>query len=287
MNAKLIKQLFIIFLGTFITAFGVINFPLRYGLADSGFSGVTLILYNWIGLEPWIATFLLNIPFVILLYFMFDLKSTLMTIYGVGMLSASLAFWRLFDPMIPYIDDILIVVILYGIIIGFGIGIVIKATGTTGGNVLLGKLIQHKYGIPIPKTMLVFDFFVILTSFILFLTIETAMYTLISVFISSLVISKVQEGGLFGYKVLIISDFYEEINRQIMNDLKRGSTMLYATGSHSGHDKRILLVVIQKRELNDLKRIIHDVDPNSFVTVTHTYETLGEGFTYDQYTKNG
>jgi len=285
MNVKLFKQLALIFLGTFISGFAVINFPMRYGLADSGFSGVNLILYHTIGLEPWIGTIILNAPFVLILYKMFDLKTTLMTLYGVASLTASLAVWRLFDPMLPYLgDDLLIVVLLYGVIVGFGIGIVIKATGTTGGNVLIAKLLNKKFGIPIAKSVFIFDVCVISASLIGFLTFENAIYTLLGLFVSSVVIAKVQEGGLFGYKVLIISDHYEKINKAILLDLQRGSTMLYATGSHSGHDKRILMVVIQKRELSQLKEIIHDIDPSSFVTVTHTYETLGEGFTYAQYT---
>lgn len=284
MNVKLVKQLAIIFIGTLITGFAVVNFPLRYGLADSGFSGVTLLLYQMVGLEPWLGTILLNTPFVLLLYKMSDLKTTLMTVYGVATLTLSLMIWRQFDPMLPDLgDNMLIIVILYGVIVGFGIGVVIRGNGTTGGNVLIGKLVHKKWGVPIAKTIFIFDVCVITVSFIAFLTFENAIYTLIGLFVSSVVISKVQEGNLFGYKVLIISDEYEKIGKTVLSELQRGATMIYATGMHSGHDKRLLLVVIQKHELAQLKAIIHDIDPKSFITVTHTYETLGEGFTYDSF----
>lgn len=281
MNLKLTKQLAIILLGTFISGFAVINFPMRYGLADSGFSGVTLLLYQLTGLEPWIATIILNTPFVIILFKMSDLQTTLMTVYGVLTLTASLAFWRQFDPILPYLgDERILVVIVYGVIVGFGIGIVVKANGTTGGNVLIGKLLNKKFGIPIARTIFTFDVVVITVSFFAFLSFENAIYTLIGLFVSSVVIAKVQEGHLFGYKVLIISDEYEKIGKVVLSELKRGATMIYAAGAHSGHDKRLLLVVISKNELTQLKDIIHDIDPTSFITVTHTYETLGEGFTY-------
>lgn len=283
MNFKLIKSLIIIFLGTFIVGFTVVNFSIRYTLADGGFSGINLIIFQLFRIDPWISNLVLNTPFVILLFKMSDLKTALMTVYGVATLTVSLAFWRLFDPILPYWgDDMFIVIILYGVLFGIGIGMVVKANGTTGGSVLIAKILHQKWDIPISKTLFLFDLCVISLSLLAFLTLTNAIYTLIGIFICSVVIAKVQEGGLFGYKVLIISDHYETINRAVMNDLNRGATMIYGIGAHSGHDKRILMVVIQKRELSQLKQLIQDIDPSSFVTVSHTYETLGEGFTYDR-----
>lgn len=284
MNFKLFKQLTVILFGTLIIAFGIVNFSIRYGLPDGGFSGINLIVYRIFGINVWITNLILNIPFIFLLFKMFDLRTVLMTIYGVATLSGSLAFWGFIGPILPYWgDDMFIVILLYGVMLGFGIGTVVKASGTTGGSVLLSKILHKKWNIPISKTLFTFDVFVI--SLALFtVSFTSAIYTLIGLFISSVVIGKVQEGSLFGYKVFIISDHYEKIKHAVMNDLERGSTMIYAAGAHSGHDKRILMVVIQKRELTALKKIINDIDPSSFVTVSHTYETFGEGFTYEQKT---
>ena len=282
MNLKLFKQLVIIFLGTFIVGFTVVNFSIRYSLADGGFSGINLIIYHLLKIDPWISNLVLNAPFVLILFKISDLKTALMTVYGVATLTASLAFWRLFDPILPYWgDDMLIVIILYGVLFGIGIGMVVKANGTTGGSVLIAKILQKKWDVPISKTLFLFDLCVISLSLLAFLTLTNAIYTLTGIFICSVVIAKVQEGGLFGYKVLIISDHYEKISHVVMTELQRGATLIYGTGAHSGHDKRILMVVIQKRELSRLKDLIHEIDPASFVTVSHTYETLGEGFTYD------
>ena len=283
MNIKLVKQLATILLGTMVVAFAVINLSIRYNLADGGFSGINLIIYQTIGIDPWISNIALNTPFIIILYKMFDLKTTLMTVYGVATLTAGLAFWRLFDPMLPYFgDEMFIVVILYGVLFGGGIGLVIKAGGTTGGSVLIAKILYKKWGAPVPRTLFLFDLTVISVSLMTYLVLENAIYTLIGIFICTVVIAKVQEGGLFGYKCMIISDHFEKISKVVMTDLNRGATLLYGTGAHSGHDKRVLMVVIQKRELSQLKQIINEIDPNSFVAVSHTYETLGEGFTYDQ-----
>lgn len=282
MNLKLLKQLILILIGTLIVGFAVINFSIRYNLADGGFSGINLIIYQMIGIDPWISNIVLNTPFIVILYKMFDLKTTLMTIYGVGTLTAGLAFWNIIGPVLPdWSDDMFIVVILYGVLFGSGIGLVIKAGGTTGGSVLIAKILYKKWGLSISQTLFLFDLTVISVSLLTFLVLTNAVYTLVGIFICTIVIAKVQEGGLFGYKCMIISDHFEKISKTVMKDLNRGATFLYGTGAHSGHDKRVLMVVIQKRELSQLKSIIHEIDPSSFVAVSHTYETLGEGFTYD------
>jgi len=287
MNVKLFKQLITILIGTIIIAFTVINFSIRYTLADGGFSGINLIIYHTFGIEPWISNLALNAPFVLILFKVTDLKTALMTVYGVATLTASLAFWRFhwsqYGPLLPdWSDDMFLVIIFYGLLFGLGIGIVVKANGTTGGSVLIGKILHKKWDIPISKTLFLFDLTVISFSLITFLTLTNAVYTLIGVFISSYVVGKVQEGAVFGYKVIIISDHYEKINQAVIDVLERSATIIYAAGAHSGHDKRLSLVVIQRRELSQLKQIIYDIDPSSFVTITHTYETLGEGFTYER-----
>ena len=282
MNFKLLKQLVLILLGTALVAFAIINFSVRYELADGGFTGINLIIYRLFGVNIWITNLILNAPFLLILFKMSDLKTVSMTVYGVASLTGSLALWGLVGPVLPdWSNDMFIVVVLYGILVGLGIGIVIKASGTTGGSVLVSKLINKKWDIPISKTLFIFDVCVISLS-LFTVPLTNAIYTLIGLFIAAVVTAKVQEGGLFGYKVMIISDHYEKINRAIMREMNRGATLIYATGAHSGHDKRLLMVVIQKRELSQLKHLINDIDPSSFVTVSHTYETLGEGFTYDR-----
>jgi len=280
MNYKLLKQLALVLFGTTIMAFSVVNFSLRYGLADGGFAGINLFIYRQFGISVWITNLVLNTPFVIILFKMSDLKTVLITVYGVATLTGSLALWTHIGPVLPdWSDDLFMVIVLYGVIIGIGVGIVVKANGTTGGAVLVCKILNAKWDIQISKSLFIFDVCVILLS-LLSVSITNAIYTLIGLFISAVVVAKVQEGGLFGYKLLIISENYEKISNTVMEKLNRGATLIYGTGAHSGHDKRILMVVIQKRELSQIKQLINEIDPTSFVTVTHTYETLGEGFTY-------
>jgi len=114
MNFKLLKQLTLILFGTTIMAFAIVNFSVRYELADGGFTGINLIIYRQFGIPIWITNLILNIPFVFILFKMSDLKTVLMTVYGVITLTGSLALWGLVGPILPYWgNDMFIVIVLY------------------------------------------------------------------------------------------------------------------------------------------------------------------------------
>jgi len=283
MKIKTLKNFIIIFIGTMLMGFSIINFSIRYGLADGGFTGINLMIYREFGINVWISNLVLNAPFLLILLKMFDLKTVLQTVYGVFALTASIAIWEVIGPILPdFSNDMMLVAVLYGFFLGVGVGIVLKGNGTTGGALLVIKILNKKWNLNVPRGIMIFDVIVISLGALQLANLAIAIYTLIGIVVMSVVIAKVQEGGLFGYKVLIISDHHEEISQSVLTNLQRGATMLYGTGVHSGHDKRILMVVIQKRELTRLKDIIKEIDPTCFFTVTHTYETIGEGFTYQQ-----
>ena len=284
MKFKTVRNFITIFFGTFLMGFAVTEFSIRYGLTDGGFTGINLIIYREFGIDVWISNLVLNVPFLILLFKMFDWRIVVKTIYGVVALTVSIAIWGMIDgPLLPdFSHDLLLMAILYGVAMGVGIGLVLKGSGTTGGALAVAKILSKKWNVKISTSLLVFDAVVISIGAIHRQNLMIAIYTLIGIFIMSTVVARVQEGGLFGYKVFIISDYHEEISQSVLTRLNRGATLIYGTGVHSGHDKRILMVVIGKRELALLKEIIKEIDPVSFVTVTHTYETIGEGFTYAQ-----
>lgn len=287
MTFKSLKDYIVIFIGTMIVGFGIVNFSIRYGLTDGGFTGINLIIYREFGISVWLVNLVLNIPGLILLYKMFDLSTTIKTVYGVAALTLSIAIWEQVGFILPYFtDDMIVVSILYGTILGLGVAIVLKFNGTTGGAVLVVKLLNKKFGVPIPRGLLLWDISVITLGAIHQANFTIAIWTMIGIFVYTVVVSKVQEGGLFGYKVLIISEQHEAISTAVLTTLNRGATLLQGTGVHSGNTRNILLVVISKRELSQMKTLLKEIDPNAFITVSHTYETIGEGFSYPQMTSN-
>ena len=270
MSTKLLKQLLLITLGTAIMAFGIINFAVTNQMAEGGFTGITIILFHLFGLSTGVSNLLLNIPMLIIGYRQFSKKGFWLTIFGTCMLSV---------PPLP--NDMMISAIGMGVCVGTGLGIIFNAGGTTGGVDIIAKIIKDKIGIPMARTMFAFDAIVIGISMIIFLSFTNAIYTIIGLYIAAQLIDKFQEGFRAGQKVLIISDKYQEIADAIHNKMNRGATYIHGMGSYNKSDKMIILTIINKRELSSLKEIIYQIDSQAFVSVSHVYETLGEGFTFD------
>ncbi|HAX72638.1 MAG TPA: YitT family protein [Firmicutes bacterium] len=283
MSKKLVNQLFRITIGTALMAFGVFNFAIHNNMAEGGFTGITILFYQLFGISPSFTNLALNIPMFIIGYKLFSKRGFWLTVYGTVMLSVFLRIFETVGFLIPtFPDDMIIASIGMGVFIGSGLGIIFNAGGTTGGVDIIAKLVKQKLGVPMSQTMFLFDAAVITISFIVFLTIKEAIYTIIGLYIASKIIERFQEGFQAGHKVLIISEKHQEIADQIHRKMNRGATLLHATGSYNKKQKMVVMTIINKRELGPLKDIIYKIDPQAFVSVSHVYETLGEGFTFDQ-----
>ena len=282
MSKKLLKQLLLITLGTALMAFGIINFAVTNQMAEGGFTGITIILYHVFGLSTGISNLLLNIPMLIIGYRQFSKKGFWLTIFGTCMLSVFLSLFESLGHLIaPLPNDLIIAALGMGVCVGTGLGIIFNAGGTTGGVDIIAKIIKDKFGIPMARTMFAFDATVIGISMLIFLSFINAIYTIIGLYIGALLIDKFQEGFRAGQKLFIISDKYQEIADAIHQEMNRGATFIHGMGSYKKKEKIIIMTIIHKKELASLKEIIYKIDPQAFVSVSHVYETLGEGFTFD------
>ena len=280
---KLFKQLFFIAVGTIIVGFGTINFAVPAGLASGGVTGITLILYNQFSISTGLSNLFINIPLLLVYYKFSGKRMFLLTIYGIFALSASLSLFEFIGPLMPDLgDDIMLSAIGFGITSGFGFGLIIQKEGTTGGAVIVAKLLKDLFDVPISKSFLVFDAVVIIASLFMFVEPRDGIYSLIALYIAVTVMQKFQEGFIVGYKVLIFSDHYEEISKYIQTTLNRGVTFIQGTGGYSRTEKQVVLTIIDRKQIMSLKKGVNEIDPNSFVSISHTYETLGEGFTFEQ-----
>lgn len=251
-------------------------------MAEGGFTGITIILYHVFGISTAISNLFLNIPMLIIGYRQFSKKGFWLTIFGTCMLSVFLRLFETTGHIVPELpNDMIISAIGMGVCVGTGLGIIFNAGGTTGGVDIIAKIIKDKMGIPMARTMFAFDALVITFSLFIFLSFTNAIYTIIGLYIAAKIIEKFQEGFQAGHKVLIISDQYQIIADAIHQKMNRGATFLNGMGSYNQKDRIVILTIINKRELSALKEIIYQIDPQAFVSVSHVYETIGEGFTFD------
>ncbi|MGM7683688.1 YitT family protein [Cytobacillus sp. Hm23] len=276
------KNILFILLGSAIFAFGLVHFNMQNNLAEGGFTGITLLLFFTLKIDPAYSNLLLNIPMFILGWRLLGRQAFLYTVIGTVGLSVFLWIFQRYTIQMPLNEDLTLAALFAGVFIGVGLGIIFRFGGTTGGVDILARL-AHKYiGWSMGKTMFLFDAAVITLSLIVYLTYQEAMYTLVAVFVGARVIDFMQEGAYAAKGATIISDKNEEIAEKILKEMDRGATFLKAQGSFSKIDKNVLYCVVGKNEIVRLKNVITSIDPHAFVAVSDVHDVLGEGFTLDE-----
>jgi len=277
-----IKNIFFILVGSAIMAFGLVHFNMQNQLAEGGFTGITLLIYNLTGLSPSISNILLNLPLFFIGYRLLGKKTFIYTIIGTVALSVFIAVFEKYQFHIPLKDDLMLAALFAGVFIGVGLGIIFRYGGTTGGVDIIARLVFKYKGYNMGKTMFVFDFCVIALSLATYLSYKEAMYTLVLVFIGSRVIDFIQEGAYAARGAFIISESNQEIAKKINENMERGVTILKGYGQFSKLEKEVIYCVVGKNEIVRLKNLITSVDPHAFVSVTVVHDVLGEGFTLDE-----
>ncbi|PQC32802.1 YitT family protein [Enterococcus mundtii] len=278
-SLKTMKEVFFIILGTSIYAFGLVYLNIANQLAEGGVSGITLILRALFHIDPAYSTLLINIPLILLGGKILGKRALAYTVLGTVSLSVFLWIWQRIPLQINLEHDLLIVSLLAGLIAGVGSGIVYRMGGTTGGSDIIARILEKNHGISMGRSLLAFDIIVLLAS-LTYIDLKRMMYTLIASYVFSRVIDFILDGGYSAKGILVVSNKSEEIAPLLMTGLQRGVTFLHGEGGFSGVDKKMIYMVVSARELNEVKRIIHEIDEHAFLSILNVHEVEGEGFTY-------
>ncbi|HNS63560.1 MAG TPA: YitT family protein, partial [Anaerolineaceae bacterium] len=164
-----------------------------------------------------------------------------------------------------------------GLLLGIGLGLVYRGRGTSGGSDILGRILNHKFGISISQAYLATDTIVVLLSGLAFGW-EKALYGLVAIYVSGLAAEMASEGSAIYRTAMIITSKPEDIIQMVMERLERGVTILEGTGGYTGHDRPVLYCVITRSEVNQLKEMVKEADPKAFMVIGTAHEALGEGF---------
>lgn len=279
LSAIAAKDIIMIALGTGCYGWALININIPNRLAEGGVSGITLILRALFEWNPAYTNLILNIPLLIIGYRILGRRSLIYTIWGILTLSIWLYIWQII-PMPPKLhQDMLIAGLLAGIIAGFGLGIVFRFGGTSGGTDVVARIMEQKLGIQIGRTMFILDAIVLLMSLI-YVDIVHMMYTLIASFVFAQVVGLTQQGAYTARSFMIFTDYPEEISHAIMSELERGTSLLKSEGGYSHRQQRVVYAVVDPSEVNVVQHIIEKIDPKAFVSIFTAQEQLGEGFSY-------
>ena len=168
-----------------------------------------------------------------------------------------------------------------GVICGTGLGLVFLAGASTGGSDIVVRLVKKKYrNLPIGRISIMFDAMVVLLTGVVFRDISKALYSGVVVFVCGQVIDAMVYRFDYSRVALIVSREHEAIARAIGEKLDRGATYLHGAGSYSGQNMEIVLTVVRKGQLAELKELVMDIDKSAFVIVQEAHQVLGDGFSH-------
>lgn len=281
MNQKMkndIKNILYILLGNTIYALGVTMFILPNKLITGGTTGLALFFNNRFDIPVTLFVTVFQITMFLLGFLFLGKRFAMTTIISTFYYPLILGILQKITLIQGMTDDILLSVICSGIMIGIGIGIVLKAGASTGGMDIPPLIFNKKFGLSISVVMYVLDFAILLLQ-MFFANKEQVLYGILLVLIYTVVLDKVLLIGKSQLQVKIVSDSYEEINQMIISQLDRGSTLIYSNTGYCRKDNLVVLTVITNRELPKLNDMVLGIDPQAFMIINKVNEVKGRGFT--------
>lgn len=273
---NILKKLLVILLGTCIYSGGIGLFLDPNELAPGGVVGLAVIASHSIGGETGTWYFLLNVPIILLGWWKFGGKFIIYSFYAIVLNSV---FTNLFGIFPKITDNLLLAAIAGSIMVGTGIGLVLRVGATTGGMDIIIKLLRRRF--PAIKTSTFFitiDILIVTISGFVFKDFNIAMYAFITVVLNGRVMDYILYGQDEARLIYIVSDNPEILLHRILQELEIGATILTGKGAYSNHGKQIIMCVIKKRSAPKLHEIVKQEDDHAFMIVSSANEIFGEGY---------
>ncbi len=255
-------------------AVGLEIFLVPNKVIDGGIVGISIILSYLTGWKLGLFLFTLNLPFCYLGYKLIGKTFAISTVYGITILSISTT---LLHPVPPFTQDLLLATVFGGIILGVGVGIVIRYGGSLDGTEILAIIFNKSVPFSVGEVIMFFNIFILGSAGFVFGW-DRAMYSLIAYFVAFKTIDVTITGLDESKSVWIISDKSIDIGDAVLDRLGRGVTYLNGEGAYSGDDKKVIFCVITRLEEAKLKDIVEEIDPLAFLAVADIAEVRGGRF---------
>ena len=272
-----VKSYAVITLGSLLYALAYNIFYAPNLVAMGGLTGLGQVLNALIPVLPVGTTvFVMNVPLFFLGWKFIGGHLLVSSLYAMTFSSFAIDVMDMiyqFPPM-----DTMLAAIFGGALLGAGIGLVFSKGATTGGTDLIARLLKLKFAwLPMGTLVLIPDFIVIVLAAVAFGKVESALYGLVSLFITSKVMDMVLYGMDSSKVAYIISDSCKAITDAVIA-MDRGATILHGEGAYSGDEKKVLMVAFKQKEIVPLKEKVNEIDPHAFLIVCDAHDVLGEGF---------
>lgn len=280
-NMKLLQTVLGVLGGNAILAFSVAAFIVPHGIIMGGATGIGLLLSRVISLP--LSSLILAVNAFLFVWgtLVLGKKFALTTIVSTFAYPAFLSVAQMIPGITELTDNIMLATLYGGVLLGAGIGLIVKVGSSTGGTDILALIFHKWFHIPVAVLLYVVDFLV-LGSQIFDSTSEQVLYGMMTLVLETVFMNRVMLLGKSQIQLFIISDKYEEIKERVLKDIDAGVTMVHIETGYGGREQKGVLCVIQNRKLYSVREIVQSIDPKAFITITQINEVSGRGFTMER-----
>ncbi len=275
---KEFSGLLLIVLGNFILALGIMLFVSPMDFVSGGATGIGLLFEKMFGLKLSIGVGILNVIMFILGLFVLGKRFAATTLLSTFLYPGFLAVMETMPALATLNTDPIVAAVFGGASIGIGVGLVIRMGSSTGGMDIPPIILQKYTGIAVAISMNAMDL-VIMATQMPYSTPQKVMYSLLMLVVTTVVMDKVAMLGVTQTQVMVVSSKYMEINKAIHDKIDRGTTLLNATSGHLQQEQKVVMSIINNRQLHELTQVVKEVDPHAFLIVNRINEVHGNGFT--------
>ena len=277
----LLRDMLFVLTGSMLTALAIAVFTVPNDIAPGGVSGMATALAYITPIRVGVWTLLLNVPLLLAAWRLQGPRPLAMTLIATVLLSFFIDF---LDDLLPgYTNNPLLAAVFGGVLSGLGVGILFLRGISTGGTDLAALLLKRLFpNVPSGTLLLIVDSAVVAFAVCIFRDIEVALYSAITIWVSSKVIDALTQGVDYAKVIYIITDHGEEVSGTLNRYTDRGTTLLPAQGGYTGSDKQMVITVTRRSVLAQTLRLIRETDPRAFTFVMNSTEVHGEGFKRDE-----
>ena len=278
MKAKTIITDFLYYIaGSSAYSVAVIMFLSANEISPGGLTGIATVLNHLFSLPIGTVVFILNIPVLTLGFFKFGKYFILKTALATLFVSVLLDIFEIFLPQTKI--DLILASVFGGLLMGFGISLIMLRGGTTGGVDVIAKLINRRFPhISMGRIILTIDACVVALSALVYKNIQSALYSVVALYASTRIMDLLLYGADRGKIVYVISDKPQDIVSDIMTVVRRGVTVINVTGGFSGENKKMIMCTVRMNEVSSVVKNVRKHDDNAFIVIGEAGEIIGNGF---------
>lgn len=259
-----VNRIFFMILGSILVSIGLETFLIPNNIIDGGMTGISIMANHLTSIPLGVFIFIFNLPFVIIGYRQIGKTFAFSTVFSVICLSIGVS---LFTPVPGVTQDILLATIFGGIVLGVGVGLIIRNGGSLDGTEIIAIILDKRSAFSIGEIVMFFNLFILGSSGLIFGW-DRAMYSLIAYFIAFKTIDITVEGLDESKAVIIVSEKNKDISDAIIARLGRGVTFLEGKGAYSGNEINVIYVVLSRLEIAKLKSIVNGFDEDALITIS-------------------